>query len=120
MTCSITRTTISELSMESGDAGGGLAIRNLQVQLEVEKYRCVLTNASKGRRERGRIRGQMQMLKIMRIGLGARSRITSGSRTGRKPSQELTVRRVLFLKGQNNVGFVLNVRMITEGEFATH
>ena len=48
MSCSSTRTTISALSMESGDAGGGLAIRNLQVQLEVEKYRCVLTKYKQG------------------------------------------------------------------------
>ena len=43
MTCSSAHTTISALSMESGDASGGLSIRNLQVQLEVEKHRCVLT-----------------------------------------------------------------------------
>ena len=45
MTCSSARTTISTLAMESGDA---FAIRNLHVQLEVEKHRCVLTKHKKG------------------------------------------------------------------------
>ena len=40
ITCSSARTTISTLTIESGDA---VAIKNLQVQLEVEKHRCVLT-----------------------------------------------------------------------------